>query len=347
MANDITIANRLLQTDNSEYVRLVSLISDVWDKAKNRAAYSVNTELLEANWQTGRYIVEFEQGGNTKARYGDQLIINLSKDLTRMKGRGFSRSNLIYMRKFYLVFPKSETLSHQLTWSHYFELLKCDDPLEMQFYMKESIKQGWTVRELKRQINSSLFQRLALSTDKDGDLALANEGHRVMTANDIIHDPYILEFTGLPKKKRYKEGELERALKDNMEQFLLELGRGFAFIGRQYMIPIGSRRFKVDLVFYHAILKCYVLIDLKRAEIKHGDIGQMNLYLNYFKNEICQPDDNPPIGIVLGARKDELLMEYALQGIDNNLFAARYQLYLPNREELQAQLDAVLNDTKE
>ena len=283
MANDIMMANKLLQADNQEYVRLVSLISDVWDNAKDKAVHAVNTELLEANWQTGRYIVEYEQGGNTKARYGDQLITNLSKDLTRMKGRGFSRSNLIYMRKFYLVFPKSETLSHQLTWSHYFELLKCDDPLEMQFYMKESIKQRWKVRELKRQINSSLFQRLALSTDKAGVLALANEGHQVMTASDIIHDPYILEFTGLPKKKRYKEGELEQALKDNMEQFLLELGRGFAFIGRQYVIPIGSRRFKVDLVFYHAILKCYVLIDLKRAEIKHGDIGQMNLYLNYFK----------------------------------------------------------------
>lgn len=336
-----------LQIDDSEYVRLVSLITDVWDKARDKAAIAVNTELLEANWQTGRYIVEFEQGGNTKARYGDQLITNLAKDLTRMKGRGFSRSNLIYMRKFYLVFPKSETLSHQLTWSHYFELLKCDDPMEMQFYMKECINQGWKVRELKRQIKSSLFQRLALSTDKEGILALANEGHQVQKAADIIRDPFVLEFTGLPKQKQYKEKDLEDALKENMEKFLLELGRGFAFIGRQYVIPIGSRQFKVDLVFYHCILKCYVLMDLKRDEIKHGDIGQMNLYLNYFKNEICQPDDNPPVGIVLGARKDELLMEYALQGIDNQLFAARYQLYLPNRDELQSQLDKLLDNTKE
>lgn len=343
MKKDLTtIPTGILQTDDSEYVRLVSLISDTWEQAKGRAALAVNTELIEASWQTGRYIVEFEQGGNTKARYGEQLITNLAKDLTRLKGRGFSRSNLIYMRKFYLAFPKSETLSHQLTWSHYFELLKCDDPLEMQFYMKECINQGWKVRELKRQINSSLFQRLALSTDKEGVLALANEGHQVQTAADIIRDPYVLEFTGLPKRKRYKEKDLEDALKANMEKFLLELGRGFAFIGRQYIIPIGSRRFKVDMVFYHAILKCYVLIDLKRAEIKHGDIGQMNLYLNYFKNEVCQSDDNPPVGIVLGARKDELLMEYALQGIDNQLFAARYQLYLPKREELQAQLDSML-----
>ena len=250
------------------------------------------------------------------------------------------------MRKFYLAFPKCETVSHKLTWSHYFELLKCDDQMELQFYFHEAEKEGWKVRELKRQMKSSLFQRLALSTDKKGILALANEGHQIITAQDIIRDPYVLEFTGLPQKKRYKEGELEAALKANMEKFLLELGRGFAFIGRQYVIPIGSRRFKVDLVFYHCILKCYVLIDLKREEIKHGDIGQMNMYLNYFKTEICQSDDNPPIGIVLGAKKDELLMEYATQGITNQLFAARYQLYLPKKEELQAQLDLLLAEEK-
>ena len=323
-------------------MRLIAHISNLWDEAKGKAAIAVNTELLEANWLTSRYIVEFEQGGNAKARYGEQLITNIAKDLTRIRGKGFSRSNLIYMRKFYLTFPKSETLSHQLTWSHYLELLKCDDFLEMQFYMKESIKDKWSVRELKRQINSSLFHRLALSTDKEGVLCLANEGHQVQKPADIIRDPYVLEFTGIPQRKRYKESELENALKTNMEQFLLELGRGFAFMGRQYVIPIGSKRFKVDMVFYNAILKCYVLIDLKRAEIKHGDIGQMNLYLNYFKNEICQPDDNPPIGIVLGAKKDEILMEYALQGIDNQLFVARCQLYLPKREELQAQLDLLL-----
>ena len=340
-----TISTSVIQTNDSEYVRLVSLISDVWEKAKGKAALAVNTELLEANWQTGRYIVEFEQHGHVKAEYGKQLLTNLSRDLTRLKGKGYSRSNLFNMRLFYVRFPKIQTVSGQLTWSHYLELLKCDDPLEMQFYMKECINERWRVRELKRQINSSLFQRLALSTDKEGVLALANKGHQVQSATDIIHDPYVLEFTGLPKQKRYKEKDLEDALKANMEIFLLELGRGFAFIGRQYIIPIGSRRFKVDLVFYHAILKCYVLIDLKRAEIKHGDIGQMNLYLNYFKNEICQPDDNPPVGIVLGARKDELLMEYALQGIDNQLFAGRYQLYLPNRDELQSQLDKLLDNS--
>lgn len=335
----------LATVDSDVYEELVDRISVLWDKARDKAFTEVNAELIEANWKTGQYIVEYEQAGKVRAAYGEQLLVRLSRDLTVRRGRGFSRSNLTYMRKLYLAFPKCETLSHKLTWSHYFELLKCDDPQEMQFYYNESIKECWKVRELKRQIASGLFQRLALSTDKEGVIALANEGHQIQTPRDIIHDPYILEFTGLPKRKRYKEGELEAALKANMEQFLLELGRGFAFLGRQYVIPIGNRRFKVDLVFYHCILKCHVLIDLKRSEIKHGDIGQMNLYLNYFKKEICQPDDNPPIGIVLGARKDELLMEYALEGITNQLFVARYQLYLPSREELQQQLDKILGDS--
>ena len=235
-----------MQATDPEYVRLVTQISDLWENAKNKAALTINKELLDANWQTGQYIIEFEQGGKAKAKYGDRLLVNLSKDLTRLKGRGFSRSNLTYMRKLYLTFPKCETLSHQLTWSHYFELLKCEDPLEMQFYMKECIKERWKVRELKRQMKSALFQRLALSTDKEGVLALAHEGSQVHSPADIIHDPYVLEFTGIPQRKQYKESELEKALKANMEQFLLELGRGFAFMGRQYVIPIGSRRWYKD-----------------------------------------------------------------------------------------------------
>lgn len=181
--------------------------------------------------------------------------MNLAKDLTARNGKGFSRSNLVYMRKFYLAFPICETVSHKLTWSHYFELLKCDNALEMQFYYKESIKECWKVRELKRQMKSCLFQRFALSTDKAGVLVLANEGHQVQTPQDIIRDPFVLEFAGLPKQKRYKESDLEKALKDHMEQFLLEMGRGFAFVGRQFPMQIGSRQFKVDLVFY----KCSAL----------------------------------------------------------------------------------------
>lgn len=336
----------LTNTNETAYQNLIDNITTLWSEAKSKAITAVNTELLEANWQTGKYIVEFELKGKDRAEYGKQLLVNLAKDLTTRNGKGFSRSNLVYMRKFYLAFPICETVSHKLTWSHYFELLKCENTLELQFYYKECIKECWKVRELKRQMQSCLFQRLALSTDKDGVLALANEGHQVQTPQDIIRDPFVLEFAGLPKQKHYKESDLEKALKDHMEQFLLEMGRGFAFVGRQYAMQIGSRQFKVDLVFYHCILKCYVLIDLKRAEIKHGDIGQMNLYLNYFKTEVCQHDDNPPIGIILGARKDELLMEYALEGITNQLFVARYQLYMPKREELQAQLDMLLDEAE-
>lgn len=330
-----------------EYDTLVGKIDNLWSQAKTRAAEAVNTELLDANWLTGQYIVEIEQKGQIRAEYGKFLISRLAKDLTARRGKGFSRSNIIYMRKFYLCFPKGVTLSHLLTWSHYYELIKCEDELERNFYYNEAINQKWKVRELRRQIKSSLFQRLALSTDKKGVLALSNHGHQLLNPDDILHDPFVMEFTGLEQKECYKESDLEKALLDNMEKFLLELGRGFAFYGRQYIMPIGGRRFKVDLVFYNCILKCYVLIDLKRDEISHGDIGQMNLYLNYFKNEICMPDDNPPIGIVLGSRRDEVLMEYALEGVTNQLFTARYQLYLPKKEELQSQLDKILSQTSD
>ena len=198
---------------DSDYQQLVSNITSLWHQAKENAINAVNTELLDANWQTGKYIVEFEQGGKVRAEYGKQLLVNLAKDLTLHNGRGFSRSNLSYMRKFYLSFPKCETVSHKLTWSHYFEILKCDEPLEMQFYLKQCIKEGWKVRELKRQMKSALFQRLALSTDKEGVLALANEGHQVMKPQDIIRDPFVLEFTGLPPKKRYKETIWKQPLK--------------------------------------------------------------------------------------------------------------------------------------
>lgn len=333
-----------LSNNTPEYVQLVSQISNLWDEARAKVITTVNTNLLQASWQTGEYIVQYEQKGNLKAEYGKSLLVDLAKDLTLRLGKGYSKSNLFSMRAFYIHFPKFQTVSGKLSWSHYLELIKCDDPMEMQFYMTQAIQENWSVRGLKRQIDSSLFQRLALSTDKAGVLALAQEGYQVAKPSDVIHDPFVLEFTGLPMQKRYKETDLEKALKKHMETFLLELGRGFAFIGRQYILLIGSRRFKIDLVFYHTILKCYVLIDLKRNEIKHQDIGQMNMYINYFKTEICQPDDNPPIGIVLGAKKDELLMEYALAGIDNNLFAARYQLYLPNKDELQEQLNHMLKN---
>ncbi len=242
----------------------------------------------------------------------------------------------------YIAFPNCTTLSCKLSWSHYIEILKADDPLETSFYVKQCERENWSVRELKRQMKSMLFHRIALSKDRKQVLALASEGMEVQNPEDILRDPYVLEFVGLPAPPLYKESDLESAIIKNLETFLLEMGKGFAFIGRQYRISIGGRNFYIDLVFYHRILKCFVLIDLKRGEIEHGDIGQMNLYLNYFKNEENTEGDNEPVGLVLGAYKDHLLMQYAMQGIPNQLFVSRYQLYLPDREQLENELKRLL-----
>lgn len=328
---------------SSEYQTLLENIRDLVEAARGKVVAHVNTIMTETYWRIGEYIVNFEQSGKLRAEYGKKVMDKLSRDLTLQYGRGFSRSNVFTFRQFYLAYPKIQTLSGQLTWSHYIELLKCSDEMERSFYEKQCCMENWSCRELKRQMDSMLFHRLALSTDKDGVVALAKQGKIVEKATDIIRDPYILEFIGLDAKPRYTEGDLHNALIENMRDFLLELGRGFALIRSQYHIPLAGRHFHCDLVFYHAILKCYVLVDLKRGEIQHEDIGQMNLYLNYFKNEVCQPDDNPPIGIVLGASKNDVVMQYALEGISNQLFAAKYQLYLPKREELQARLSMILN----
>jgi predicted nuclease of restriction endonuclease-like (RecB) superfamily len=329
---------------NQNYTNLVFQIGSALEEGRKKAVQNVNSILVETYWNIGRYIVQFEQNGSEKAKYGDELLVRLSKDLTLKYGKGFSRSNLVYMRKLFVYFPKCETLSHKLSWSHYFEILKADSPLEISFYTKQCEAENWSVRELKRQMKSMLFHRIALSKNKEEVLEISKNGLSLQNPKDLVKDPYVLEFLGIPEKEVYLEGELEQKIIENLETFLLELGRGFAFIGRQYKMQIGSRQFKVDLVFYNYILKCFVLIDLKRGEIEHNDVGQMNMYLNYFKSEKCSADDNPPIGIVLGAYKDQLLMEYATQGLENNLFVSKYQLYLPKKEELEAELEKLLED---
>jgi len=328
---------------NMHYQQLVDDIGELLNEARGKVASATNIILVKTYWEIGRYIVEYEQGGNSKAAYGDELINRLSADLRLRYGKGFSRSNLFTIRQFYIRFPKVQTLSGFLSWSHYIELLKVDDNIEMEFYLKECEKEHWSVRELKRQRDSMLFHRIIMGKNKEEIMELAHQGQEIAKPEDVLRDPYVLEFTGLPSIPIPKEDEIEKALISNLETFLLELGKGFAFIGRQYRISIAGRHLYVDLVFYHRILKCFVLIDLKRGEIQHEDIGQMNLYLNYFKAEENTSDDNEPIGIVLGSSKNKLMMEYALQGITNQLFAARYQLYLPKREELQAQLDKILD----
>ena len=330
------------QNQSNGYKNLVTQIGSLLIESRKQVFQAVNSTLVNTYWQIGRHIVEYEQDGNAKAQYGAELLDNLAKDLTAQFGKGFSRSNLIYMRKLFTAFPIRETLSHKLSWSHYFEILKADSDLEIGFYTRQCENENWSVRELKRQMKSLLFHRIALSKDKKSVLEISKQGIQTQKPEDIVKDPYVLEFLGVNEDQKYLEGDIEEKVVANLQTFLLEFGKGFAFIGRQYKMQIGARLFKVDLVFYNYNLKCFVLIDLKRGEIEHYDVGQMNMYLNFFKKEVCAQDDNPPIGIVLGAYKDQLLMEYAMQGIENNLFVSKYQLYLPKREELQGELEKIL-----
>lgn len=285
---------------------------------------AVNKELLGANWQIGKHIVEYEQQGSEKAEYGSALLSSLSKDLKSSFGRGFSKSNVYLMRQLYLKFPNFQTLSGNLSWSHYAELLGVSDDTARSFYINQSDRENWSVRELKRQIKSSLFERLALSKDKNGVLTLAKKGAIVSQPKDIVKDPYVLEFLEIPTEHRMTETRLEQKIIDNLQVFLLELGKGFSFVGRQYRITMDN--------------------DLKTRHVKHFDIGQMNLYLNFFLNEENTESDNPPIGIVLVADKNDILVEYATGGISNNIFVSKYQLYLPEKEELEDKVKQLLNE---
>ena len=327
------------------YSQLIGNIGSLVANARDNVARQINTTMLDAYWQIGQYIVEYEQKGESKAEYGQGLLERLSRDLTQAYGKGFGRSNLTYMRKLYLAFPKCGTLSHKLSWGHYYELLKIDDELERNFYIRECEQEQWNVRELKRQMKSMLFHRLALSRSKEEVLELAREGQVVQEPRDLLKDPFVWEFVDVPVKRVMLESDLEDEIINKFGDFILEMGKGFGLIKRQYPIPVNGKTFHCDLVFYHAVLKCYVLIDLKRGEIEHEDIGQMNFYINYFRHEVCQPDDNPPVGLVIGARKDDLVMQYAMEGISNQLFAAKYQLFLPKREELQKRLDILLDES--
>lgn len=329
---------------DSELNRLADSIAALVNEAKKHLARSANVVMLASYWNIGKYIVEFEQEGNSKAKYGTALLSSLSKILRAKLGKGYSHPNLNNMRKFYLLYPNFQTLSEKLSWSHICELITIEDDLERSFYEKECIASGWNVRSLRRQIDSALYLRLAASKDKEGILRLAREGSFIQRPEDIVKDTYTLEFLNLPEKNRYAEQDLEQRLIDNLQTFLLELGKGFAFIGRQYHITINNRHYHIDLVFYHRILKCFVLIDLKKNAVRHQDIGQMNMYLGYFAKEESAPDDNPPVGIILSHIKDELLVEYATYGMDSKLFVSKYELYLPNKEELRRLVDGVVSD---
>jgi predicted nuclease of restriction endonuclease-like (RecB) superfamily len=329
-------------TASSDYQRLLGRISEVYTTGQVRANQAVNAHITETYWQIGHDIVEFEQGGKARADYGTALLANLSRDLTLRHGKGFSRSNVTRFRQFYLAYPKCAKASHILSWSHYIELLKVDDEFERNFYEQQAIREKWSVPEFQRQKKSSLFLRLTAGKDKDAILQLAKHGQVITQPEDILRDPFVFEFLKIPEPHSISETDLETRLCDHLQPFLLELGKGFTFVGRQYRITLNNTHYRVDLVFYHRILRCFVLIDLKINEVQHDDIGQMNLYLGYFAAEENAEGDNPPIGIILTRHKDELLVEYATYKMNSQLFVQKYQLYLPNREELRRELELTL-----
>ena len=339
------MAKYITTTDSTNTLQpLIDNISMAINDARRKVASHINATMTQAYWQIGKYIVEYEQGGQAKVAYGTSPLTELSHHLTSRFGRGFSRPNLVNMRKFYLLYPNCQSLTDNLSWTHICVLMQAEDNLERSFYEKECIAQKWDVRTLKRQMSSALYLRLAASKDKEGVLALAKEGITVQKPEDVVRDSYTLEFLGIQEDYRYSETLLEQRIIDNLQMFLLEMGKGFTFVKRQYPIPINNRRYHCDLVFYHRILRCFVLIDLKRDGVQHEDIGQMNMYLGYFAKEENQPDDNPPIGIILSHYKDDLLVEYATYGLNTNLFVSKYELYLPDAERLRQIVGRIVDE---
>ena len=326
---------------------MIQEIKELLSGARQRVAVQVNTELLSTYWNVGRIIVEHEQNSQERAAYGKQTLKALSKELTKEFGKGFSVSNIQFMRRFYQTYQIQQTVSVKLSWSHYCELLTISDDNKRSFYEKEAINSGWSIREMKRQIATSLYERLLLSdgkANKEKVLALAEKGIEMAQPADMIKDPYVFEFLGLPENKPLMESDLEKALVEQIEKFLLELGRGFMFVGTQQRVTLNNTHYYVDMVFYNKILRAYVLIELKTVKLMPEAVGQLNMYLNYYAAEVNDEHDNPPIGIILCTDKDSVAAEYALGGLANNIFASRYVSYIPNKEQLIAQVEAVLQE---
>lgn len=343
------IDNELDKLPNN-YQSLIDQISETYALGQRKAISAVNSNMVETYWKIGQHIVEFEQGGKSKAEYGKALLANLSKDLTHAHGKGFSLSNVYLTRQFFLKYPIFQTVSgklDRLSWSHICELIPIDNEVERQFYEVQCQIENWNVRELKRQKNTSLFLRLAASKNKEEIFKLSSKGQIIEKPTDLLREPYVFEFLKIPEPYHLNETDLEKRLIDHLQHFLLELGKGFAFIGRQYRITLGNTHYHVDLVFYHRILKCFVLIDLKKEKAGYEDVGQMNMYLGYFENEENTEGDNQPIGIVLAKEKDDLLVQYAMHNLSSQLFVNKYQLYLPDKEELQQLIEAHLKENEE
>jgi predicted nuclease of restriction endonuclease-like (RecB) superfamily len=333
-----------------DFNTIVDRIKTLMLQTRAAVAYEVNGHLIRTYWEIGRIIVEHEQQGSLKAEYGKRLLHELSKKLTRDLGRGFSVSNLQFMRRFSQEYQIQQTLSVKLTWSHYCELLIVSDREKRAFYEQECVNSAWSVRELKRQIETSLFERLLLSDgkgNKETVLALSRQGITISKPEDILKDPYVFEFLGTREEKPLLEKDMERRLIRHIEDFLLELGRGFMFVGSQQRVTLGNTHYYVDMVFYNKILKAYILIDLKMGQLKPEHIGQMNMYLNYYNAEINDEGDQKPIGIVLCADKHDVMAEFALGGLENTIFASRYVYYIPNKEQLIAEVKALLESEPE
>lgn len=341
--------------DNNDF--LVG-IAHILEQAKKNAKTAVNLSMVYAYYEIGKMIIEKEQDGSNRAEYGQQLLSGISNYLTGKFGKGFSVGNLKNIRQFYRVYSQDqigETVFSQfenlpasdqgrrfyLSWSHYLKLMRIDNIEERHFYEIEAIKNDWSLAELKRQFNSSLYERLLLSTNKEKVYQLATRGHVIEKSLDLVKDPYVLEFLGLEELPEYSESDMETCIIDHLQQFLLELGTGFAFIGRQVRFTFDEEHFRVDLVFYNRLLRCFVLFDLKIGELKHQDIGQMQMYVNYYKSNMLTEGDNEPIGIVLCAEKNEAVVKYTL-GSDSNthIYASKYMPYMPTEEELKKELNS-------
>lgn len=334
----------------------LSNVSDMLHKARNTAKTAVNLTMVYTYYEIGRMIIEEEQHGEDRATYGKYILNELSDYLTKEFGKGFSVTNLKQMRQFYNVYHHDtigQTLSDQfknlpetstgrkfyLSWSHNLKLMRIDNVDERHFYEIEAVKNDWSLTELKRQFNTSLYERVALSTNKEKVKRLSQEGQIIENPVDVIKDPYVLEFLGLEELPEYSESELETRIIDNLEKFLLELGKGFTFVGRQQRLTFDEEHFKVDLVFFNRILKCFVLFDLKIGELKHQDIGQMQMYVNYYDRKVKLEDENPTIGVILCKDKKNSLVEMTLPENNSQIFASKYQTVLPSKDELKKLLE--------
>lgn len=328
---------------------LIKHIKSIVIQSRKKVVYNVNKELIFTYWNIGKEISKNEKHNNFDKQSSRQIILDLSKQLTNELGKGFSRSNLFNMRNFHQTYPDVQTVSGQLSWSHICELLSIENVDKRSFYEKETENSSWSIRELKRQIDSSLYERLLLSSGKNNKekvLELSKKGQILAKPEDIVKNPYVFEFLGLTEQKPIFEKDLEKSLIKQIEDFLLELGRGFMFVGSQQRVTLNNTHHYVDMVFYNKILKCYILIDLKTSKLKISDGGQLNTYLNYYKTEVNDENDNPPIGIVLCAEKDEVAAEYILGGFENNVFASKYTYVLPDKEELINELENVLKEQR-